>query len=261
MRKVIILTIALVLAGGAFLAYYADWLWFKSLGYQTVFLTILFTKLGLGVFFGVLFLAIAGSNLYLAWRLDTKIGLPATSPFVEISADVLPEGITRKSIAAFLGLIAIGIAIITGIEAGARWELFLKYLEAKSFGITDPIFDRDVGFYVFSLPLFDYLQNWLFISIILAAVGVIIVYYTIDKAIVFADRLFMMTHAQRHLSGLIGALLLITGWGYWLKLFKLTYSSRGVAYGANFTDVTVQLPVYGLFLVVAVALVWSAARV
>jgi uncharacterized membrane protein (UPF0182 family) len=254
MRKVIILTIALVLAGGVFLVYYADWLWFKSLGYQTVFLTILFTKLGLGVLFGVLFLAIVGGNLYLAWRLDTRIGLPATSPFVEASEEVLPEGITKKTIAVFLGLTAIGIAIITGIEAGARWEIFLKYVQATSFGITDPIFDQDVGFYVFSLPLFDYLQNWLFVSIILAAVGVIIVYYMIDKAMVFADRLFMMAHAQRHLSGLIGVLLLVTAWGYWLKLFKLTYSSRGVAYGANFTDVTVQVPVYGIFLVVAVAL-------
>ncbi len=254
MVKAVLVTIAAVVVLALLLSFYADWLWFKSLGYQAVLLTIVFTKLGLGIVLGVLFLGIVGGNLYLAWRLDTDKGLPARSPFGQLSTGGLPEGVTRQSVGVLVGVTALGIAVITGIEAAARWELFLKYLNAQSFGLADPIFDRDVGFYVFSLPLFDYLQNWLLVSVSLAAIGVIAVYYVIDKAVVFAGRLFIMPHAQRHLSGLIGSLLLVMGWGYWLRLFKLTYSTRGVAYGANFTDVNVQLPITWIILVLSVVL-------
>ncbi len=254
MVKAALVTVAVVLVLAALLSFYADWLWFKSLGYQAVFLTIVFTKLGLGFLLGVLFLGIVGGNLYLAWKLDTDKGLPARSPFGQLSTVGLPEDVTRGSVGILVGAAALGIAVMTGIGAAARWELFLKYLNAQSFGLADPIFDRDVGFYVFSLPLFDYLQNWLLVSVSLAAIGVIALYYVIDKAVVFAGRLFMMPHAQRHLSGLIGSLLLVMGWGYWLKLFRLTYSTRGVAYGANFTDVNVQLPITWIFLVLSVVL-------
>ncbi len=253
-KKAVLVTIAAVVVLALLLSFYADWLWFKSLGYQAVFLTIAFTKLGLGFVLGVLFLGIVGGNLYLAWRLDTDKGLPARSPFGQLSTVGLPEDVTRESVGVLVGVAALGIAVITGIGAAAHWELFLKYLNAQSFGLADPIFDRDVGFYVFSLPLFDYLQNWLLVSVSLAAIGVIGVYYVIDKAVVFAGRLFIMPHAQRHLSGLIGSLLLVMGWGYWLRLFKLMYSTRGVAYGANFTDVNVQLPITWIFLVLAVVL-------
>jgi len=249
MKKAIIITVASLIVLVLFLGYYADWLWFKSLAFETIFLKILYTKIAAFLLFGLIFFVIVGGNFKLAWRNVIPQG------FVN-----LPEGWTRRLIGTLVTVFVIFFTLIAGGTAASRWEMFLKYLNPQSFGTTDPIFGRDIGFYVFTFPAYQFVQNWLVVSLVLSIFGVIGIYFLTQAIGLVEGRLQVMPYVRIHLSALMGALFLVLAWGYRLHMYKLLYSKRGVAFGANFTDVNIQLPIYWimLILVVIIALIMMA---
>jgi uncharacterized membrane protein (UPF0182 family) len=108
-----------------------------------------------------------------------------------------------------------------GFSEGANWEKILIYLNRTSFGITDPVFNRDVGFYMFSLPLWEYVRNWLSfaLTIITVVVGAI---YILKKAVKYEyKKLIIETPVKVHLSLLIGLILILKSWQYWLNIYKI----------------------------------------
>ena len=229
--------------------FYTDYLWFDSLGYASVFWKVLWAKIGLGLLFTAIFFLLLWVNLFIAERLAGKSQLPGP-----------PEDVAarwRQMTGRRRGLVRIGVSLILALMVGAgvsgRWEEWLFFINATDFGLADPQFGRDVGFYVFRLPFLSFLVSWVF-----AAVLVTFIFTTVWHYLNGAIRLQapagsrVMPHVKAHLSLLLGILALTKAVGYYFDRFKLTVSTRGFVDGATYTDVKAQLPVLQLLMVISV---------
>jgi len=244
---------------------YSDWLWFQNLGFSSVFLTMLTSKILIGLIAALFFLLAVGINYYVARR-SVKKAYPVSG-----EAGGIPVGglsISERGGRWAIGIFLIIIALMIGSAASAKWSMILRYFHPKSFGISDPIFGRDVAFYVFSLPFYLLLKNWLIGFIVFSGVVAILVYRmgnlitmelgTIqaqDQKVQLPTKLTIDSPARKHLLilGMIIAALLIGG--YWLKAYLLMYSTGGPAFGASYTDIHVQLVAYRILMVVLGALI------
>ncbi|MEM7343984.1 MAG: UPF0182 family protein [Chloroflexota bacterium] len=221
---------------------YTDFLWFEHLGLETVFVTELWAKIIVGVVVGVPFAIIFFVNVYIArWQSIRAI--------LFFSDDVLVS--QRAVLWAILGATAV-LGWLIGAAASSNWLLFLQFANQQPFNLADPVFNQDVGFYIFSLPFFKFIQTWLVVALFLAAIGAIAIYALAQQNNLAEGRVVVLPHVQLHLS-IIGALIFLTfAWGHWLDLFDLLYSPRGVAFGASYTDINVSMPALRTLLFVAI---------
>jgi uncharacterized protein len=219
---------------------YTEWLWFDSLGYGNVYVTIIKTKVLLfcaaAAIFGVLFI----SNLILATRLLSKREKLSW-----------PWELLRQQESALKVAIILGIAFLCfvfGLIAQSNWELVLRFFSRQDFGSLDPVFHKDVGFYVFSLPFLKLLKSWLQAAFTITLLGSGTVYFLgyMRQRMKFDYTRPVLVHA----CSLIAIVLGTFAWGYWLGIWDLVFSERGVAFGASYTDMHAQLPAQWILIVV-----------
>ena len=232
---------------------YTDWLWFQEVGYARVFVTILslrgwlFIGVGLGTF---LFLYL---NLTLAartarpdalWELEDQLGLPSRAVL---------EPLIRRLLLPVLAV----VSFFSGVSASGNWETVLEYFNATPFDTTDPLFNRDLSFYVFTLPFWRLLYGWAML-LLTATMGLGLALYVLQRSLVLTARgPRLAAGARTHLLLLGTALLGFKAWGFWLDRFDLLFSPRGVVFGASYSDVNASLPVLGIL--AALALLCAAA--
>jgi len=143
-----------------------------------------------------------------------------------------------------------------GFSEGDSWEKILIYFNRTSFGIADPIFNRDIGFYMFGLPFWEFVRNWLSFALTIIAV-VVAAIYVIKRAVKYEyKKLIIETPVKVHLSLLIGFILILKSWQYWLNAFKILYSTRAVIFGAGYADTHATL--FALRVLMVLALVCAA---
>ncbi|MDZ8139410.1 MAG: UPF0182 family protein [Nostoc sp. DedQUE04] len=135
-----------------------------------------------------------------------------------------------------------------------HWPKVLEYLHPTLFNSTEPLFGRDISFYVFSLPFWELLELWLMGLCLYGFVAVTLTYLLSADSLSQGIFPGFSPQQQRHLFGMGGLLMLVVAFSYWQSRYELVYSSRGVSYGASYTDVTVQLPAYTVLGIVAVAI-------
>ncbi|MEH2089952.1 UPF0182 family protein [Nostoc sp.] len=135
-----------------------------------------------------------------------------------------------------------------------HWPKVLEYLHPTLFNSTEPLFGRDISFYVFSLPFWELLELWLMGLCLYGFVAVTLTYLLSGDSLSQGIFPGFSPQQQRHLFGMGGLLMLVVALSYGLSRYELVYSSRGVSYGASYTDVTAQLPAYTVLCVVAVAI-------
>ncbi|MGH7834185.1 MAG: UPF0182 family protein [Candidatus Binatia bacterium] len=228
---------------------YTDWLWFQEVGFPQVFTTVLTAKLILAVVFGGLFTLMLYYNVKLAARApDGEVASGAQSAITLPSPDVVDPILRRwlLPIAVLLGLVAAG-------RAGGQWKSVLLFLHWLPFGLEDPLFTRDIGFYVFRLPAITALYNWLNVTLGLTFVATALTYLVYRRVQLTAQGLSFTQPARTHLLILIAAILMVKAGGYMLDRFELLYSPRGAAFGASYADVYATLPILGIVAFVAVA--------
>lgn len=159
-----------------------------------------------------------------------------------------------------LNAIALILSILFGWLLSAHWTVILQYLHSTSFKAVDPLFGRNIEFYIFALPLWELLELWLFGLFLYGFIAVALTYLLSGNSLSQGVFPGFSSAQQRHLygvgSGLMGAIAL----SYWLSRYELLYSPRGVAFGASYTDVMAQLPFYTglslLALAIAFYLLW-----
>jgi hypothetical protein len=240
----------LVLAGGGqAVPLYTDWLWFKEVGFTQVFTTRLalngwlFIGLGGAVFiflFANLSLAARTAPPDVYWELEDQLGLPGRA---------ILEPLVRRLL---LPVVAV-IAFFSGGRATVAWDTVLEYLNATRFGRVDPLFGRDLAFYVFELPLWRLLHGWA-TALVAGTLVLTAAVYVLQRSLVLTARGPRLAGAARlHLLGLGALVLVLRAVGFWLDQYDLLYSRRGVVFGASYTDVNASLPVLGWLVVLALA--------
>ncbi|BAY12753.1 UPF0182 family protein [Calothrix sp. NIES-2098] len=153
-----------------------------------------------------------------------------------------------------LTAIAMLLSFIFGLIAYQNWAKVLQYFHPTVFNSNDPLFSRDISFYIFSLPVWELLELWLMGLFLYSLLAVTLTY--ILSADSLSQGIFpgFSPPQQRHLYGLGGAFMLVVALSYLLSRYELVYSSRGVSYGASYTDVMAQLPAYNILCALAVAI-------
>ena len=249
-RAALLLILALFVLGfvGQIVPLYTDWLWFEEVGYVAVFLKILslrgslFTAVAVGVLvflYANLTFAARTARPDVLWELEDQLGLPGR---------VVIEPLIRR----FLPVVLLLIAFASGLRASARWQIVLSYRNAVPFGTTDPLFGRDLAFFVFDLPFFRMLLGW-GTTLVIATLALTLVIYVLQRSLVLTSRgPRLAAGARSHLLVLGALLLVLLGVGFWLDRFELVYSPRGIVFGATYTDVHASLPVLGALAVLAV---------
>ncbi len=243
---VVLLAAILSLRGTARM--WTDYLWFDSLGHGDVWTEILVYKIVLSVIFIAAFFLLMYSNLAIADRLAPQTRPPG--PEEELIRHYHDAVGHRRRLVSVV--IAILFALIVGGGTGGEWQKAMLFFNSVDFGIDDPQFKRDIGFYVFQLPFIQFLISWFFRALIIVAVITAIAHYVNGGIRVQTTGQRVTPQVKVHLSVLLALIALVRAVGYYYDRFGLNFSSRGPVDGATFTDVNAQLPAINLLLLISV---------
>lgn len=239
----------LVIFGGAIATLYTDVLWFRETGYSSVLWKGISTRLGLAFSFGALFAVILGANIWIARKIEKPGRLfMVPDPVLERYRASLQPYMKW----AVLGLVAV-TAIFAGSGAGVQWRNLLMFQNGVEVGSVDPLFDRDLGFFLFRLPFLSFVYTWAFSSLVvitLITAGVHYVLGGIRPQAASGGR--VAPEVRAHLSVLLAMVVGLRAWGYRLDQYNLVYSRRGAVAGATYTDVNAQLPALRLLVIIAI---------
>ena len=142
----------------------------------------------------------------------------------------------------WLKTITIYQAIVLGLVISGNWIKVLRYFYSVPFGQRDPLFDQNISLYVFKLPLWQLADFWLKSLFLYALVAVTLTYLLANNSISEGKFIGFSRFQLRHLYGLGGGLMLVLAVDHWLNRYLLLFSTKGVVYGAGYTDVRIILP-------------------
>jgi uncharacterized membrane protein (UPF0182 family) len=235
----------------------ADWYWFQSINYETVFMREVGTK-------ALLFLAV-GSGAFAWYYLNLRVAQRGVVPDPII---VRLSGSERLDLTRLLRRLSFPtaalLAVPTGLAAAGSWLTVLRFLNGTPFEITDPVFGRDIGFYVFTLPMLTWVLGLVFTLTILALILLVPLYFMRRDIVVWNRRFTLEPSAELHLAALVALLFIaLAVKSFLVDIPSLTYSTTGPLVGASYTDLSVQVPVLrvaGVAAAVAALLVLAGAR-
>lgn len=238
--------LALFLVLGSLVDIAVDVLWFRALGFEDVFWTTFRAKLLVRLVAGVAIFAFFFANLRVA-----------ASSFGSIRRRISNIEIHEEIPAHWLNLVALGaaafLALLFSAAIGGVWLEVLAFIHRQPFGVAEPLFGRDVGYYVFSLPVWRILQNLAFLLVVAALVILGIVYVTSGGLELSENRIRFRDRPLRHMAANVALLFLVLAWGFRLDLAELVFSQRGVVYGASYTDVHAQVLGYRVLVAISLA--------
>ncbi len=250
-----ILAILVFILVGIIVSIYPDWLWFGNLNFAPVFWTMALGKYGVAAVIWFLIITTLSVNLYAAQRFHSE----SEQKITEI-AGMPVSGRTLNTL--LLAAILI-VSFVIASKGSVQWNMVLSYLNQHPFGSTDPIFGKDIGFYVFSLPFYLFVREQLLIILLFAAL-VTVIWYVKDGAIQIIGELVLAEDRPsslpkvkvadkvgKHLLVLAGILVLLAAWGYHLKAYGVLYSTQGPAFGASYTDVNIKIIAYRVLMVMS----------
>ena len=234
--------------------------WFDSVGLATVFWQRTIWQVAIWLVTFAIYSSFLGFNYWLALRLtgDRAFRFLESSEF-----EPYTKKIANYTVAVVIFITAFSIANLSA----TAWELFPKFINATEFGQVDPIYQQDLGFYLFRLPLLDNLENWWLTLLVTTLVLSVVVY--ILKGILRFDwqwkNLVIEQEWQKlitkpikvHLSLLLAAIALDVAIDFWLERYELLYSSQGVVWGADYTDTHSRLFAFWVMIFASILLgVW-----
>jgi uncharacterized protein len=239
-RLLIAAAVVLILVLGIIIGYLEKWLWMRQLDYASIFWTMLsvqWAMFGAAFAFTVLFLWInlrqaAGNSAALrAGGRAARLGLLS-------SADaVAPPGIefSPRFVKLLVVLVSAGVGLFFAVDYYAQWDTWLRFRYGGVFGVPDPLYGVDVGFYLFHLPFYELLQTSLMLLTVLTLVIVVLTYVSFGLLrFSSSGRIVAASKATSHLSVLLFILVANWGFGLYLDHYNLVYSTLGVVYGAGY---------------------------
>jgi uncharacterized membrane protein (UPF0182 family) len=236
---------------------WTDWLWFDEVQYTQVFTDVLTTRILLFLAVGLAMAVVVGGNLYLAYRLR-----PLLRPHSAEQATLERyRMVLSPRIGTWIAALAAIIGLFAGLSAQGRWSQWMLFRNAQPFGVKDPEFGVDIGFYVFEYPFWRYLLGVGFTAVVLSVLGALAVHYVFGGVRLqgIGDR--MTTAARAHLTSLVAVFVLLKAIAYVLdrRALLLSYNEGTKLYGAGYADINALLPAKEILayisIVVAIAIV------
>ena len=230
--------------------FFTNYLWFDSVDLNSVWLKILITKSALVAATSLLAFAFIFINLRLAVRatpvMDIFESFDSQDPLSRFREFVNERFLKYR----LWG--AIGLSLFLGAGASQLWEQVLLFLNQKSFGVTDPIFQNDISSYVFGLPLYRLFVSWGFQLVIFTSVIIILFFIATGALQLRPGRLpEASSGAKAHLSVLLAFVAVLKAFAYRLDSMELLYSPRGKVFGASYTDAVAHLPALNLLILIS----------
>ncbi len=249
MLALVLLAFVLVLLSGRSVAgFYTDYLWFDSIGLTGVWKGLLWAKVGLVVLFILVALGIIWVNLFVADRLAPSVRPPG--PEEDALAGV--NAVFDRRPAVIRSLVALLAALFVGGGVSAHWQDWILFRNRVDFGVADPQFGRDVGYYVFQLPFLSFVIDWLFGALVVATLVALAYHYRNGGIRLQVPGRLVTPAVRAHVSILLAFIALVRAVSYYLDRFELTFSARGVVDGATYTDVNAELPAINLLIAISV---------
>lgn len=241
-----------------FVILYTDWLWFLEVGFENIFTTIFFSQLLIGIGTALFLFALWYVNTAVFWRLTNRRPVMVSirkEDYIELR-DVSAQIKTITTIAALL------FAIFGGLFAASQWETVLSFFRYFPFGASDPIFQRDIGFYIFGVPYFSFLIGLGMYALVIAFIEAVALYIA-KGALMISNQsngidnirniITISREAKIHLFALIALWFLFTALKvYFIRMPELLSSATGPFTGASYTDIHAVLPFLYVLLIVAV---------
>ena len=242
--------IVLLLVGRRLVDFYVDWLWFGEVGFRTVWVTVLLTRVAIFVAVALVVGSIVFLALMLAYR-SRPAFVPAARPNDPIAQ--YRDQVMRRS--RLVGLsVAAAVVLLCGLIAQSNWVTVQLFLHGDSFGIEDPEFGHDIGFFVFDLPLYRSVLNWLFVAVFLAFLANLAAHYLFGGLRMSTRKGIFTRSACIQLAVLAGIFILLKAIAYWFDRYWLLSSSRKepTFTGAGYTDIHATMPAKLVLLAIAV---------
>ena len=234
----------------AIATFFTNYLWFDSVQLNSVWLKILLTKASLVGATSLLAFIFIFTNLRLAVRatpvMDIFESFESQDPLSRFRAW------TNERFLRYRLWGSIGLSLFLGAGASQLWEQVLLFLNQKSFGITDPIFDADVSSFVFGLPLYRLFVSWGFQLVVFTSL-IIVLFFIATGALQLRQGQLpeVSSGAKAHLSVLLAFIAVLKAFAYRLDSMELLYSPRGKVFGASYTDVVAHLPALNLLILIS----------
>jgi uncharacterized membrane protein (UPF0182 family) len=158
-----------------------------------------------------------------------------------------------RVIAGGAGLLAL---LVAAAEVG-HWGAILQFFYRVPYGADDPLFNNDISFYLFVLPAYILVKNWMLLTLVLSAFFTAAIYWVHGDIEYDVHHRSMSPTAIAHGSALLALLFVVKAWSYVLDRYLLLYGDNGVVVGASYTDVHVGLP--GLWLMIGLSIMAAVA--
>lgn len=235
---------------------WTDWLWFDEVDYTQVYTGVLTTRILLFFAIGLAMAVVVGGNLYLAYRLR-----PLLRPHSAEQATLERyRMVLSPRIGTWIAVLSVIIGLFAGLSGQSRWRDWLLFRNSTPFGVKDPEFGIDVGFYVFEYPFWRYLLGVGFTAVVLSVLGALAVHYIFGGVRLqgIGDR--MTAAARAHLTSLVAVFVLLKAIAYVLdRRALLLEQDPPNLYGAGYADINALLPAKEILayisVVVAIAII------
>jgi uncharacterized membrane protein (UPF0182 family) len=244
-----VLLVVLLLSARGLARVFTDYLWFKEVGFSHTWRALIEAKLFPALIFAVVFFVLLFVNLIVADRLAPLAR--STGPEDEIIERY------RSIVDPYAGRIRFAVAfffaIVMGSGVASQWRDWILFSNATKFGVKDPQFHRDIGFYVFKLPFLQFIASWTFAALLVMLI-ITAVFHYLNGGIRLQTPFQRVTpQVKVHISVILALMALTKTVQYYLSRFGLTLSHRGTVDGATYTDVKAQLPALNLLMLISVA--------
>jgi len=254
--SLLLLGLVLLLVVPSSVTYYTDWLWFRELGYEGIFVRTLNAQV---IVFAATF-TIAFLFLFFNLRF-ARSSMSRPNVIVGTGPDGRAISIDTGRVTGLALPVAVVIALGLALAGSSRWLMWLNFFNATSFGQTDPLFGRDVSFYVFRLPVWQAVQQQALLVSFLTLVGCGL-YYVLSGSFVieprygsgFFPRVRLVPAARRHLGMLAATVFGLLAWGTWFDIpgLLLTEENAPLIFGAGYVDMHARLQILWIAIAILV---------
>ena len=217
---------------------WTDQMWFSQTGYGSVWTTLLVTKVGLAIVFGLIFFILMWVNLLLTDRFGARD--LSFEPEDEIVRRF--QNVVRPYAGRIYAVIGVFTGLIAGLNATGQWQAYLLFIHSKSFNLNDALFHKDLSFYVFTLPFLSFIVTWTLVSLFVILIITAAFHYL--NGGIRATRVTprVAPRVKAHLSVIGAGIALMKAAGYIIAKWELVNSTNGYVQGAGYTDVHARMP-------------------